>query len=155
MVKTSDPPTFDQLISFVESQISILESLEENSSKINFNEKPNNSNNNNTFKNVNVNTNPAKVFHSQVEPSKLECPLCKNEHLIFNCNDFKKLAVEKRYDCIKQLKRCTNCLGNHSFFKCSSKKRCNVCKGKHHTTLHNEKLIKAKTNDPRFGIYKK
>ena len=39
VVKASDPPSFNQLISFVDSQISILESLKENSTKINLNEK--------------------------------------------------------------------------------------------------------------------
>ena len=149
LVKGSDPPTFEQLISFVESQISILESLEENNNTLNLNEKPITSNNNNSFKNLNVNTNPARVFHTQVESSKQQCPLCKGEHLLFTCNEYKKMAVEKRYDCIKQLKSCTNCLGNHSFFRCPSKKRCNVCKGKHHTTLHNEKLVKSKAKDSK------
>ena len=121
VVKASDPPGFNQLISFVDSQISILESLEENSTKINLNEKLNNNTNNNAFKNSNVNTNPVKVFHNHIDSSKLQCPLCKNEHLIFNCNDYKKLSVEKRYDFIKQLKRCTNCLGTHGFFKYTSK----------------------------------
>ena len=39
VVKASDPPSSNQLIYFVDSQISILESLEENSTKINLNEK--------------------------------------------------------------------------------------------------------------------
>ena len=75
--------------------------------------------------------------------------MCNSEHLIFNCNNYKKLSVEKRYDCIKQLKRSTNCLGNHGFFKCTFKKWCNVCKGKHHATLRNEKLIKNKAKDSK------
>ena len=36
--------------------------------------------------------------------------------------------------------RCYNCLGvKHKAEKCFSKKRCEECSGKHHTTLHTNK----------------
>ena len=64
--------------------------------------------------------------------------MCKGSHKIQNCNDYTKLSPAKRYEFIKSLQRCCNCLGNHLFTKCESKMLCSICNKKHHTTLHDE-----------------
>ena len=105
----SDPPTFNLLIQFMESQIGVLESIEENTISINQNS---NINSNSKFKNNNVATQPQiKVFHTQLkskENSKLECLMCKANHKVPNCNNYKQLTPAEKYQFIKSLHRCCN-----------------------------------------------
>jgi hypothetical protein len=75
-----------------------------------------------------------KVHHTTTNPS---CPVCKNSHLIHQCNEFTKLDAKQRNDLVKKLNLCFNCLkSGHSVKTCKSEFTCRVCKRKHHTHLH-------------------
>lgn len=66
------------------------------------------------------------------------CPKCHEEHRLFKCPAFNKLAIQERWDFVKNNKICRNCLWTHQIpFK--SEKRCKKCNKNHHTLLHNEK----------------
>ena len=136
----SVPPTFSILIKFIESQISILESIEENITSLVYS----------VFKNNNVSTQPqAKVLHVQAnnnnnnnkENQKVECLRFQNNHFFSNCNTFKNMSPAQKYEYVKSLPRCCNCLGKHKFHECQSKTRCATCKKKHHTTLHDDNYV--------------
>ena len=81
---------------------------------------------------------------NKVEPSgsngktQLKCIICTENHLFQFCNKYKSKSVDQRKDFLDKNERCYNCLGlKHTAEKCYSKKRCMVCNGKHHTTIHN------------------
>jgi hypothetical protein len=67
---------------------------------------------------------------------KLTCSFCKKGHFIFQCTDFLKLAVTKRFNQVKRLNLCVNCLKhNHSTLNCKSG-FCRECNKKHNILLH-------------------
>ncbi|XP_055634668.1 uncharacterized protein LOC129774754 [Toxorhynchites rutilus septentrionalis] len=67
------------------------------------------------------------------------CLLCKENHRHFECPELHKLSPDQRYEKVKNLKICFNCLRpGHRTLDCSSKKTCSRCQRKHHTLLHQE-----------------
>lgn len=139
-----EPPTFDTLLKFIESQITMLESIEESGVHIN---NSSNTTNNSRYRNQNVSTESAKIFHSKVENSgsskNTECIICKGPHHFAQCSTFKSKSIQERIEYVKSQKRCFNCLGKHFSNDCPSSKRCSVCGKKHNTSLH---LTKSKTS---------
>ena len=51
-------------------------------------------------------------------------------------NSYKSKTVEQRKEFIKSQRLCFNCFGRHYIDKCSSTRRCNYCRKKHHSSLH-------------------
>jgi hypothetical protein len=67
---------------------------------------------------------------------KLTCSFCKKGHFIFQCADFLKLVVTERFNQVKRLNLCVNCLKhNHSALNCKSGSW-RECNKKHNTLLH-------------------
>ena len=135
---SSEPPTFDNLIKFIESQISISELLEENLVPLNISNKQGKFN---YSKNNNVSTTPAaRVLHSQTNQPKVKgenkCLICKGDHFFLYCNDFKSKSIDQRKEFIKVSKLCYNCFDRHFINDCHSDRRCPFCNGKHHASLH-------------------
>ncbi|XP_065358737.1 uncharacterized protein LOC135952649 [Calliphora vicina] len=65
------------------------------------------------------------------------CGICQADHSLTNCRKFQKMNLAEKYQTAVKLHYCVNCLArNHLIGKCSSKSRCQKCKGKHHTALH-------------------
>ena len=140
----SEPPTFKILNNFANKN--------NQNSNSNFNV---NSSNYGKSKNTNVITQPqVKVFHTQLSSknnnnNKIECLMCKGNHKVLNCSNYKKLTPAKRYDFIKSIQRCCNCLGNHLFTKCTPKELCNICKKKHYTSLHDDNYVSRFQKKPQ------
>ncbi|XP_070075714.1 uncharacterized protein [Drosophila takahashii] len=64
------------------------------------------------------------------------CLKCKStDHNIGKCPSFPALTVDERFNIAKQLSLCIKGKG-HMAGKCSSKFKCRVCRGLHHTCLH-------------------
>lgn len=62
------------------------------------------------------------------------CDFCSDSHSSRSCNKYS--SHEKRKDRVKELRLCFNCLASgHIIRDCSSKGKCLVCGGKHHTSL--------------------
>ncbi|XP_058456411.1 uncharacterized protein LOC131433822 [Malaya genurostris] len=68
-----------------------------------------------------------------------KCPVCKNEHELWKCDDFKNYSVSDKYDILKKSGSCFNCLQRgHRTNECSSSSSCKKCSKRHHTLLHTE-----------------
>lgn len=77
-------------------------------------------------------------FRSAVNVSlnKISCNFCSSSHSIYFCADFLKLNVNERWDKMKALRLCTNCLrADHSVQACNLAS-CRKCGRKHNTLLH-------------------
>lgn len=78
--------------------------------------------------------------HSFVAQVKRNCIFCKRlDHWSNHCSQFKSLDSTSRFDTVKKLGICINCLSpGHNVSNCTSKHRCKACKNSHHTLLHRE-----------------
>lgn len=94
--------------------------------------------------NASVATAPVKIPSQPAAPStdkvpkksRANCAYCEGYHLTGMCVDLKKLDVGKRVEFIKEKRLCWKCLGTHKLKDCYSKFSCAICKGAHHTILH-------------------
>lgn len=70
--------------------------------------------------------------------SNQSCVFCSsNSHKIHNCERFKGLAIPQRFENVKKMGLCINCLSKgHQLSHCSSSHKCRVCSRQHHTLLH-------------------
>lgn len=68
------------------------------------------------------------------------CTYCKDKHSINNCSEFLKLDTHSRFQEVKRLGLCLNCLkkGTHISKNCDIS-GCRKCGAKHHTLLHYSK----------------
>ncbi|XP_071579066.1 uncharacterized protein [Temnothorax nylanderi] len=64
------------------------------------------------------------------------CPLCKKEHFLAFCDQYKRKTAQERREAATTHQRCLNCLGRHLIGECTSTKTCLKCSGRHHTSLH-------------------
>ncbi|XP_058816162.1 uncharacterized protein LOC131679450 [Topomyia yanbarensis] len=65
-----------------------------------------------------------------------KCPSCKQAHLLFQCDQFRALPPQQRFEFVKKRGLCINCLkGTHLAKDCSSGS-CKSCAKKHHSLLH-------------------
>ena len=88
-----------------------------------------------------VNQNKAKNPQREFE---ILCKLCKGDHNLSRCPDFKALKVPERLDFVKKHNVCENCLKySHTVESCLSLNRCFVCQSKHSAYLH---IDQCKTN---------
>lgn len=121
-------PELKDLLLFLQNRADTLEKFEVRNLKVVQNKISSNS----SFK--------PKVPSSKVmigkEVSDINCSLCKGNHKIASCDEFKKLDAHARSEQIKRLRLCFNCLhSGHSSASCKFGK-CKTCGRKHHTLLH-------------------
>ncbi|XP_062714303.1 uncharacterized protein LOC109417163 [Aedes albopictus] len=90
---------------------------------------------------------------SRNEMASRPCWICKRtDHLIRNCDEFRRMNVAERLREVERQKLCGICLNKHSGGRCSSKIRCMMrnCQGGHHPLLHrveeSVQLQKAKSD---------
>ncbi|KOX67764.1 hypothetical protein WN51_08192 [Melipona quadrifasciata] len=75
---------------------------------------------------------PAAVLNA----NEVRCPFCSDNHLLSRCESFKKLAIERRRETVRELRVCFNCLrSGHGVKNCTSS-ACQMCRARHHTLLH-------------------
>ena len=68
------------------------------------------------------------------------CKHCTKDHYLNQCDAFKGLDIEKRWEFVKQNNLCFNCLnGGHRLEDCKYRKRCTECNRKHNILLHKDK----------------
>lgn len=64
------------------------------------------------------------------------CAMCKGNHRIYACKNFKDLTISTHNDEIKKLRLCFNSLGpNHTISDCMAQS-CKLCSRHHHTLLY-------------------
>ncbi|XP_061724899.1 uncharacterized protein LOC133530860 [Cydia pomonella] len=123
-------PTFEKLKSFLENRFRTLEMVD----PVNKNHNP---------------TNP-KTFHVTAggDSGDIQCAFCQERHHIYKCKQFANQAVDERYVFVKKNRLCFNCLiPNHVVKRCKQWKSCQLCKGRHHSLIHQS--IKQTNNDQR------
>ena len=101
----------------------------------------------------------ARAQQQRTGPPPLPCPFCNlnpPNHKPYNCNNYSKLPVEKRWESIINAKVCSGCFIplkyiNHPFKECYIK--CTICNKKHHTSLHLEtfKILNFKNSSNSGG----
>ncbi|GBL96320.1 hypothetical protein AVEN_238684-1 [Araneus ventricosus] len=70
---------------------------------------------------------------------KIVCPQCGDCHLLCQCSQIQRLAVEKRWNLVREKRLCINCLRpNHFVSKCLFTGHCKICQNKHISILHEE-----------------
>ncbi|XP_014215405.1 uncharacterized protein LOC106644423 [Copidosoma floridanum] len=76
------------------------------------------------------------------------CPVCDSDHKIYGCSKFAGMSVTDRFDQVRSLNLCLNCLGKrHKSIDCQSSGSCRKCKKKHHTMLHRETPYQNNSNN--------
>ncbi|XP_029055129.2 uncharacterized protein LOC114882407 [Osmia bicornis bicornis] len=133
---TSDPPTFAQLTTFFTSRLRALETVEgassSSASTTNIIEAPKQG------KRTSVNSTrrvKAHATHTAGEGAR-KCLICQKDYFILFCPTFKRMNPRDRKQLVTEKRLCYNCLAPHSSQACKSTKGCQVCVGKHHTSLH-------------------
>ncbi|XP_039439114.1 uncharacterized protein LOC120420194 [Culex pipiens pallens] len=77
-----------------------------------------------------------KVSYSTVQHAGFSCVACKDNHLLYQCSAFQRLAVSERDALLKTHSLCRNCFRTgHQAKNCTSKYSCRNCKGRHHTLV--------------------
>ncbi|XP_075149372.1 uncharacterized protein LOC142234475 [Haematobia irritans] len=80
--------------------------------------------------------------HSNHSVKHFGCGLCRENHSLSSCSKYRHMNLIDKYKTVMKLHYCVNCLArNHLQGKCQSHARCNICKEKHHTSLHGHKRI--------------
>ncbi|XP_066585517.1 uncharacterized protein [Prorops nasuta] len=137
------PPTFKELIDFLEGTIQALTSVETESCP---EKSAANGKSSGHYKLRGL----VKSHHSgakykaksstsnTVVSDSRKCPLCSLEHYVGRCDKFKALSGSDRHNEIRRLGLCFNCLGQHQVRNCNSKRFCRKCQGPHHTMLHRD-----------------
>ena len=77
------------------------------------------------------------------KPVRTNCPLCKRDHPVWSCQEFKKMDVQSRWQKAKQLRLCYRCLGrNHKGGRCAQNSRCGIdgCQKTHNRALHGDQF---------------
>ncbi|XP_065355419.1 uncharacterized protein LOC135949893 [Calliphora vicina] len=64
------------------------------------------------------------------------CPVCKKDHFLFACQQFKDLTIEKRRNMVLKSGFCFNCLKEKHLSKDCKSSSCRTCGLKHNTLLH-------------------
>jgi hypothetical protein len=88
---------------------------------------------------------------------KRPCPICKEDHMIYNCETFKGHSTGERREQVNQLGLCFNCLGRHRIRNCKSIVACRTCAQRHHTLLHDHDKrpnppARAPESDPSASV---
>ena len=99
-----------------------------------------------------------RTFFSESTTSKRKqrpCPVCRDNHGIYNCEMFHKMDVPRRWEVTKQLKLCFRCLsGRHQGFQCRQSRTCavNGCRGNHHRLLHLARAQDSRSNSQTLTV---
>ena len=78
------------------------------------------------------------------KPAGTNCPLCKGDHPVWSCLEFKKMDVQSRRQKAKQLRLCYRCLGrNHKGGQCAQNSRCDIdgCQKTHNRVMHGDQFV--------------
>ncbi|XP_039315197.1 uncharacterized protein LOC120359860 [Solenopsis invicta] len=119
-------PTFRELTDFLAKRCQALETISNKSTgRVN--------------SDVTNNSQKAKYPIAHVVTNNQSCIHCKGKHLIFQCESFRNLPVERRFEVAKNAHLCINCLkaGSHQAKNCTASS-CRKCGKTHNTLLHFE-----------------
>lgn len=125
-------PTFDDLITFVQNHIKVLDHSSSYSASSSVQQT-------NQRKFTAPRQGKNNYSHASSSNIKFTCLHCGENHMIFRCDQFRNLTNVQRMSRANDLKLCHNCLKpNHTSKECKSEFKCYVCKQPHHVLLHRE-----------------
>ncbi|XP_050677118.1 uncharacterized protein LOC126973819 [Leptidea sinapis] len=132
-------PNLKNYTKYLSNRADLLETLHDN--------KTLNNNYINT-KTYESNKNTNYLTNTHFKPEKIaSCPMCSQNHLLFNCQSFRNLNVDSRIKKASESNVCMNCLRpGHTDKRCKLS-HCKYCKSKHNTLLHRESQIDLKPKD--------
>ncbi|XP_076236255.1 uncharacterized protein LOC143180421 [Calliopsis andreniformis] len=122
--QSTQPPTLEQLKTFMEGRIRTCDALESPQ-----HDEPSESK---KLPGKSIKVHLISKAGSQAK----SCSLCQGRHYVLFCSLYKEKTPADRRESVRSLGLCFNCLGKHSVSECKSNKRCQKCERKHHTTLH-------------------
>lgn len=118
---SSEPSSYAALKRFLQRQLHTLEAIAPAKS-----EGASTKNGNNASRSV----------RSLLVNKQGRCILCKRDHFVLHCDDYKKKTASERKRIIEEKNLCLNCLGRHKVDECSSKRNCSACNARHHSSIH-------------------
>lgn len=130
MGDSSEPPAYAVLEQFLERRLHTLESM--------FPVKGDGSTNKSGNGNGSAKSTRSNHTRKQekAEAGRGRCTVCKADHFIMFCEDYKRKSAAERKLHVTESGLCVNCLGRHKVAECSSKRNCTACGERHHTSLH-------------------
>lgn len=86
--------------------------------------------------------------HTYTPSSQIvKCSYCSENHSVNQCKGFAQTTVSERIDYAKNNRWCFNCLKpSHTVKECKSIFRCQKCRQRHHTLLHQEEIDEPTTS---------
>lgn len=64
------------------------------------------------------------------------CTVCQGPHSAFQCPSFQGQIVDERYQTVRRLRLCANCLSSRHWSSACTSSTCRKCSKRHHTLLH-------------------
>ncbi|XP_062542316.1 uncharacterized protein LOC134210285 [Armigeres subalbatus] len=129
-----DYPKYKDLLEFIHRRSRIIQTLKLSQSA-------------NTQSDIRQTKSRSVVSHV-VSDNVPKCASCKQAHFLFQCEQFRMLSPQQRFEVTKKHGLCINCLkGTHQAKNCSSGS-CKNCGKKHHSMLHLPPLSSASGSQP-------
>lgn len=126
-------PTFADLVAFMDNRWQSLERVPDDPIPV---VKSSNSNKQSKSKS-NSYSEKHHSFIANVNSNTHLCIICKKDHKLFMCSQFKSMTHEKKIELIKSHKLCFNCLrSGHMIQNCTVNVNCRHCNKRHHTSIH-------------------
>lgn len=141
---------FTTFLKFLETRFRTLESIDQ--SKMENKNIFKTSSSTSNFKQAKSLHTSFRNLHSNSQQTQEVCPLCKKTHRLHQCEQFLKMNVKTRYETVRKLSVCNNCLSsNHYKNQCTSTYRCRHCKQNHHSLLHATSSQPVHNNQRQFN----
>lgn len=136
IVSQKTMPTFNQFSAFIEERSRYLANIAVNTPAIapRVDQRPR------------TNNSPRYQVASHVVNST-ECPVCKANHAIYQCNEFRNSDHSQKTKIVQEARLCFNCLSSGHLVKACTWSHCRQCGRKHHSLLHNPEIIPLRESD--------
>lgn len=122
-----DLPCYDDTLEFLRERCKVLEKIQPIVKQVFKSQKP--------VRNVQ----DVKGKTSTLVATPDKCPQCSESHELWRCDSFKNAVLSDKYNVLRRLGACFNCLQKgHRTINCTSKHTCKKCRKSHHTILHPE-----------------
>ncbi|XP_058816901.1 uncharacterized protein LOC131680198 [Topomyia yanbarensis] len=121
---TKDAISFKDLTSFIQRRVTVLQNIQGSTVDIPFSGQAKKS------------TQRPVASHNAAPSNARKCIVCNNQHPLYQCVTFSKMAPEDKEKEVRRNHLCRNCLRKgHQAKDCSSTSTCRKCRGRHHTQL--------------------
>ena len=82
-----------------------------------------------------------------------ECWICKGNHRLMQCDEFRKMNIKERKETVRKHKLCWNCLSKgHQINDCISTVKCRECSKRHHTLLYHDQPMSTDNQAPSEAV---